>query len=119
MTIPGHRKSDPLPPAHRHYRMGVSHKIFAPNLAATATTALSASRMAMVASSGHRAILVGEQERPMIYEGDGSFERKLTNRQCPRCRSAIVLRCDDKHKREYECTACSLKIIDVKGDTEG
>ncbi len=54
----------------------------------------------------------------MIYEGDGSFERKLTNRQCPRCRSAIVLRRDDKHKREYECTACSLKIIDVKGDTE-
>ena len=73
----------------------------------------------MVASSGHRVILVGEQERPMIYEGDGSFERKLTNRQCPRCRSAIVLRRDDAHKREYECTACSLKIIDVKGDTEG
>ncbi len=73
----------------------------------------------MVASSGHRAILVGEQERPMIDEGDGSFERKLTNRQCPRCRSAIVLRRDDVHKREFDCTVCNLKIIDVKGDTEG
>lgn len=117
MTLP-HRKSDPLPPAHRHYRMGVSHKIFAP-FARTATTASSANRMAMVAYSGHRAILVGEQERPMIYEGDGSFERKLTNRQCPRCRSAIVLQRDDVHKREYDCTVCNLKIIDVKGDTEG
>jgi len=55
----------------------------------------------------------------MIYEGDGSFERKLTNRQCPRCRSAIVLQRDDVHKREYDCTVCNLKIIDVKGDTEG
>ena len=73
----------------------------------------------MVASSGLRAILVVEQEGPMIDEGDGSFERKLTNRQCPRCRSAIRVVRDEKHKREYECTACSLKIIDVKGDTEG
>ena len=73
----------------------------------------------MVASSGLRAILVGEQEGPMIDEGDGSFERKLKNNQCPRCRSAIELRRDDRHKREYECTVCSLKIIDVKGDTEG
>ena len=73
----------------------------------------------MVASSGLRAILVEEQERPMIDEGDGSFERKLTNRQCPRCRSAIVLRRDDVHKREFDCTVCNLKIIDVKGDTEG
>jgi len=72
----------------------------------------------MVASSGHRAILVGEQERPMIDEGDGSFERKLANSQCPRCRSLIELRRDDKHKREYKCTGCNLKIIDVKGDTE-
>ena len=67
----------------------------------------------------NRAILVGEQERPMIDEGDGSFERKLNNRQCPRCRSAIVLRRDDVHKREFDCTVCNLKIIDVKGDTEG
>jgi DNA-directed RNA polymerase subunit RPC12/RpoP len=73
----------------------------------------------MVASSGHRAILVGEQEGLMIDEGDGSFERKLKNNQCPRCRSTIELRRDDRHKREYECTVCSLKIIDVKGDTEG
>lgn len=73
----------------------------------------------MVASSGLRAILAGEQERPMIYEGDGSFERKLANSQCPRCRSLIELRRDDNHKREYQCTACKLKIIDVKGDTEG
>ena len=73
----------------------------------------------MVASSGLRAILVEEQERPMIDEGDGSFERKLTNRQCPRCRSAIKLLRDDVHKREYECSVCNLKIIDVKGDTEG
>jgi TPP-dependent indolepyruvate ferredoxin oxidoreductase alpha subunit len=65
----------------------------------------------MVASSGHRAILVVEQERPMI-------ERKLANSQCPRCRSLIVLRRDEAHKREYECTGCNLKIIDVKGDTE-
>lgn len=72
----------------------------------------------MVASSGHRVILVVEQERPMIYEGDGSFERKLANGQCPRCRSLIVLRRDEAHKREYECTGCKLKIIDVKGDTE-
>ena len=55
----------------------------------------------------------------MIDEGDGSFERKLTNRQCPRCRSAIVMRRDDVHKREFDCTVCNLKIIDVKGDTEG
>jgi DNA-directed RNA polymerase subunit RPC12/RpoP len=55
----------------------------------------------------------------MIYEGDGSFERLLRNHQCPRCRSAIVLRRDDVHKREYACTVCNLKIIDVKGDTEG
>ena len=73
----------------------------------------------MVASNGHRAILVGEQERPMIDEGDGSFERKLANSQCPRCRSLIELRRDEAHKREYECTVCNLKIIDVKGDTEG
>jgi DNA-directed RNA polymerase subunit RPC12/RpoP len=73
----------------------------------------------MVASSGHRAIVVAEQERPMIEEGDGSFERLLRNHQCPRCRSAIVLRRDDVHKREYACTVCNLKIIDVKGDTEG
>ena len=73
----------------------------------------------MVASNGHRAILVGEQERPMIYEGDGSFERKLANSQCPRCRSAIKVLRDDVHKREYACTVCNLKIIDVKGDTEG
>jgi DNA-directed RNA polymerase subunit RPC12/RpoP len=72
----------------------------------------------MVASNGHRAILVGEQERPMIYEGDGSFERKLNNRQCPRCRSAIVLRRDDAQKREYDCSVCNLKIIDVKRDDE-
>ena len=73
----------------------------------------------MVASNGHRAILVAEQERPMIDEGDGSFERKLRNNQCPRCRSAIKLLRDDVHKREYECSVCNLKIIDVKGDTEG
>ena len=73
----------------------------------------------MVASSGHRAILVVEQEGPMIYEGDGSFERKLANSQCPRCRSLIVLRRDEAHKREYACSVCNLKIIDVKGDTEG
>ena len=73
----------------------------------------------MVASNGHRAILVGERERPMIYDGDGSFERKLANSQCPRCRSLIELRRNDKHKREYKCTGCNLKIIDVKGDTEG
>jgi len=72
----------------------------------------------MVASNGHRAILVGEQERPMIYEGDGSFERKLNNQQCPRCRSAIVLRRDDAQKREYDCSVCNLKIIDVKRDDE-
>lgn len=72
----------------------------------------------MVASNGHRAILVGEQERPMIDEGDGSFERKLNNRQCPRCRSAIVLRRDDEQKREYDCSVCNLKIIDVKRDDE-
>ena len=116
MTLP-HRKSDPLPPAHRHYRMGVSHKIFAP-FARTATTASSASRTAMVASSGHRAILVGEQERAMIYEGDGSFEQRLKNNQCPRCRSAIVLRRDNVHRREFDCTVCDLKIIDVKGESE-
>jgi len=118
MTIPGHSKTDPLPPASLRLSMGVSHKIFAP-FARTATTASSASRMAMVASSGHRAILVGEQERPMIDEGDGSFERKLNNRQCPRCRSAIRVVRDEAHKREYDCTVCNLKIIDVKGDTEG
>lgn len=73
---------------------------------------------AMVVSNGHRAILVVEQERPMIDEGDGSFERKLNNRQCPRCRSAIVLRRDDAQKREYDCSVCSLKIIDVKRDDE-
>ena len=73
----------------------------------------------MVASSGHRAIVVEEQERPMIDEGDGSFERKLKNNQCPRCRSAIKLLRDDVHKREYACSVCNLKIIDVKGDTEG
>ena len=73
----------------------------------------------MVASNGLRVIVVGEQERPMIDEGDGSFERKLTNRQCPRCRSAIKVLRDDVHKREYECSVCNLKIIDVKGDTEG
>ena len=73
----------------------------------------------MVASNGLRAILVVEQERPMIDEGDGSFERKLNNNQCPRCRSLIVVKRDEKHKREYQCTACNLKIIDVKGDTEG
>ena len=72
----------------------------------------------MVASSGLRVILVVEQERPMIEEGDGSFERKLRNNQCPRCRSLIELRRDDVHKREYKCTGCNLKIIDVKGDTE-
>ena len=115
--MPGHSKTDPLPPAPLRLSMGVSHKIFAP-FARTATTASSASQMAMVASSGHRAILVGEQERPMIDEGDGSFERKLTNRQCPRCRSAIVLRRDDVHKREFDCTVCNLKIIDVKGESE-
>ena len=73
----------------------------------------------MVAFSGRRAIVVEEQERPMIDEGDGSFERKLRNNQCPRCRSAIKLLRDDVHKREYECSVCNLKIIDVKGDTEG
>lgn len=73
----------------------------------------------MVASNGHRAILVAGQERPMIDEGDGSFERKLRNHQCPRCRSAIKVLRDDVHKREYACTVCNLKIIDVKGDTEG
>jgi len=73
----------------------------------------------MVAFSGRRAILVAGQERPMIDEGDGSFERKLRNNQCPRCRSAIKLLRDDVHKREYACTVCNLKIIDVKGDTEG
>ena len=73
----------------------------------------------MVASIGHRVIVVGEQERPMIDEGDGSFERLLRNNQCPRCRSAIVLLRDDVHKREYACSVCNLKIIDVKGDTEG
>ncbi len=73
----------------------------------------------MVASNGLRVIVVEEQERPMIDEGDGSFERKLRNNQCPRCRSAIVLLRDDVHKREYECSVCNLKIIDVKGDTEG
>ena len=73
----------------------------------------------MGASSGLRAIVVEEQERPMIDEGDGSFERKLKNNQCPRCRSAIKLLRDDVHKREYECSVCNLKIIDVKGDTEG
>ena len=73
----------------------------------------------MVASSGLRVIVVEEQERPMIDEGDGSFERKLRNHQCPRCRSAIKVLRDDVHKREYACTVCNLKIIDVKGDTEG
>ena len=72
----------------------------------------------MVASSGHRAILVAGQERPMIEEGDGSFERLLRNHQCPRCRSLIELRRNDKHKREYKCTGCNLKIIDVKGESE-
>lgn len=73
----------------------------------------------MVASNGHRAILVAEQERPMIDEGDGSFEQLLRNHQCPRCRSAIKVLRDDVHKREYACSVCNLKIIDVKGDTEG
>ena len=72
----------------------------------------------MVASNGLRAILVAEQERPMIDEGDGSFERKLKNNQCPRCRSAIKVLRDDVHKREYACTVCNLKIIDVKGESE-
>lgn len=54
----------------------------------------------------------------MIDEGDGSFQRKLNNSQCPRCRSLIVLRRDDAHKREYECSACKLRIVDVKGDSE-
>ena len=72
----------------------------------------------MVASNGLRAIVVGGQERPMIDEGDGSFERKLKNHQCPRCRSAIKLLRDDVHKREYACTVCNLKIIDVKGESE-
>ena len=54
----------------------------------------------------------------MIYEGDGSFEQRLKNNQCPRCRSAIVLRRDNVHRREFDCTVCDLKIIDVKGESE-
>lgn len=95
--------------------MGVSHKIFAQFPAATATTAGYASPTVTVASNGRCAIVVVEQEnRRMIEEGDGSFQRKLNNSQCPRCRCLIVLRRDEEHKREYECTGCKMRIIDVR-----
>ena len=51
----------------------------------------------------------------MIDEGDGSFQRKLDNGQCPRCRSAIVMRRETDTLCEYSCSVCSMKIIDVKG----
>lgn len=54
----------------------------------------------------------------MIEEGDGSFQRKLNNSQCPRCRSMIRIVRDEEHKREYECSGCNMRIIDVKGDGE-
>jgi DNA-directed RNA polymerase subunit RPC12/RpoP len=54
----------------------------------------------------------------MIEQGDGAFQRRLNNSQCPRCRSLITLRRDDEHKREYECTGCKLKIIDIKGESD-
>jgi len=54
----------------------------------------------------------------MIEKGDGTFERRINNSQCPRCRCLIVRKRDDKHRTEYECTGCKMKIIDVKGENE-
>lgn len=76
----------------------------------------------MVASSGRCAIVVVAREFCMnddhIYEGDGTFQRRLNNGQCPRCRCTIELKREWAHKVEYECCACRLKIIDVKGESE-
>jgi hypothetical protein len=99
----------------------VSHKIFAQNPAPTALTVGSRSQTATVASRRRCAIVVVAMEFCMndhIYEGDGTFQRRLNNGQCPRCRCTIELKREWAHKVEYECCACKLKIIDVKGEIE-
>ena len=53
-----------------------------------------------------------------FYEGDGTFQRRLDNSQCPRCRCTINRVRSDAHKDEYKCCACNLKIVDYKGDNQ-
>ena len=53
-----------------------------------------------------------------IYEGDGTFQRRLDNRQCPRCRCSIEVEREWAHKVKYNCRVCELTIIDIKGESE-
>jgi len=53
-----------------------------------------------------------------IYEGDGTFQRRLDNKQCPRCRCSIEVEREWAHKVKYNCRVCELTIIDIKGESE-
>ena len=54
----------------------------------------------------------------MIQAGDGSWQRMLDQDRCPKCRSLMTKRVNDKMMVKRECLVCNLTISEMDKDNE-
>ena len=54
----------------------------------------------------------------MIQAGDGSWKRMLGQDRCPKCRSLMTKRVNDKMMVKRECLVCNLTISEMDRDDE-
>ena len=54
----------------------------------------------------------------MIQAGDGSWQRMLEQDRCPKCRSLMTKRVNDKMMVKRECLVCNLTISEMDRDNE-
>ena len=54
----------------------------------------------------------------MITQGDGSWQRMLEQDRCPKCKSLMTKRVNDKMMVKRECLVCNLTISEMDRDNE-